>query len=277
MDLQQARFEAVDAFIERADNSLPVTGLDESTLIFRLKKKGEVTFSTKTFFATTSALGVDVSPDATQIYFDSLSDLDNFPITGSIWIDKGGGNPEPAAIPYTRIAGLDYVTLTSGVTLSHSAADVITLHDFWEVGFGVYTFLLDPTDTDTLGNLIYVADPTDTAYKTVVTTVEVVPATGPGVAPSVISIPNCIISDYVADIHGQPLQNVGVSFRVIGEPEIEANVGISERVFQVNSDADGYFEATIIQGVDAYVTIPEISFTKVITVPYADSAQLFDL
>lgn len=278
MELQQSRFEVVDAYIKRADNSQPVTGLTTADFAFRMKKKGETSFSTKTFYNQTGELGQDLDIDDTVVYFDNTDDLDKFPMSGKLWIDKGGGSEE-GPLSFTRIAGLSYVTLDTGVASTHLATEVITLDDFWEVGVGIYSVLLNKTDTNTLGEFVYVFDPTSTDYENFVQFAEVVAATSPGVAPDEISLSNCIIYGYIHNVDGQPMQNISVSFRIIGEPETlsSSNVGLSHDPFQVLTDADGYFAAAVVRDVDLDVVIPEIFYRKVVTVPDADSAELFSL
>ena len=274
--LEQSRYQTVESYIVDASAKTPVTGLDTTTLVCRIKKKDESSFTVKTFFAIAGSLASDISIGDTQVTFDVLSELNAFPMSGKLWFDKGGGNEE-GPLEFSRISGLSYLTLASGVTADHTAAEVITLHDFWEVGYGVYTFLLSPSNTDTLGSLAVVSDPVNASYENYVNWCEVVTATSSGIAPEEVSLSNCLVYGYITDAQGTALENISVGFRLVSSPETAGNIGVSERSIEEKTDSSGFFSVNFVQGAEVDVWIPEINFRRVVTIPSDDSAELFYL
>lgn len=273
--MQQSRYSIVDAYIERFSDGEPVVGLDETTLLFKYKKSNETSLTIKTFFNVTGVLEEDVAAGDKVIIFDDQAALDFFPMKGKVWIDKGLPGGEPLPIPFTRIATFNYLTLSTGVTLPHLTGALITLHDFWEVGNGIYSFLLNSEETNTLGPFIWLADPTDIANKNFIKFDEITPATTSEFAPEIISLPTCFVYGYILGPDGQPEENVSAAFRIVAEPELINNTSLITRPIMVKTDESGYFSVLLIQGTTVEVYIPETTFRKVFDVPESDTYELY--
>ena len=178
-------------------------------------------------------------------------------------------------------------TLTFQPGLAHDfvAGAKVELVEWYEITDGpdgYYSVLFTPEELDTLDQFLYVmgAFGGPPAPGSVIDnferTIDIIKATSAESEPAP-SLSTCIIKDHILDLSGVPLQNIGVSARLLALPAIISNVGVYDEIVSTKTDANGFFQLTLIQGATVDIVIPATGYRRTIVVPSATSANLFEI
>ena len=267
IQLSRSTWQWLDVYIRDAAGA-PVTALADTDFTLRYKKNNEIAFTVKTLGGFTTTVETGVALGVTSI---DLVDASVFPLSGSLVLDPGGGNEE--TVTFTATPNYDTITV-SLTTEPHIAGETVELVDFVELGVGVYTFLYSDDELDTVGQFTAVITPS--AGLQTVKDVDIIYKETLGSIPPT-SLPVCRINGYVVDISGEPLQNVGVSARLLGVPSIMSGQGMLKDSVSTYTDVNGYFSITVVQASSVDIAIPDIDYRRTITVPSTDTANLFSI
>jgi hypothetical protein len=90
--------------------------------------------------------------------------------------------------------------------------------------------------------------------------------------------PTCIIYGYVYDASGRALEGAVVTAAVASEPEYAAStVGVSSAAITTVADTAGYFELTLLQGIEVNLRVAAMDYAKKVTVPAAANVEFSTL
>jgi hypothetical protein len=176
------------------------------------------------------------------------------------------------ATPLTAVAGF-------------SAGDKVALVEWYEVDTnspgGYYSLLLSPTELSALDSFLYTIDVYSLAAVPAVfgefdRTVDVIKATS-AETESPPTLSTCILKDNIVDLAGNPVQNISVSARMLSVPRIAQGAGVEDLVVTSTTDANGFFQLTVLQGATVDIVIPKVGYRRTLVVPGTTSANLFEV
>ena len=174
---------------------------------------------------------------------------------------------------------------TTELANSYAVGAKIELVDWYEndgslAPDGYYSILFTPSELDTLDQFLYTIARYVPAAGPLVElfdrTVDVIKATSASTEPAP-TLSTCIVKDHLLNLSGVPLQNAGVSARLLALPAIISGVGVDNQIVATKTDANGFFQLTLIQGSTVDIIIPEIGYRRTIVVPATTSANLFEI
>lgn len=177
------------------------------------------------------------------------------------------------------------ITLASPLTVGFSVGDKVELVEWYEVDTnspgGYYSLLLSPTELSALDSFLYTIDAYSLAAAPVAfgefdRTVDVIKATSAETEiPPALS--TCILKDNIVDLAGNPVQNISVSARMLSVPRVAQGVGVEDLVVTSTTDANGFFQLTVLQGATVDIVIPKVGYRRTLVVPGTTSANLFEV
>jgi hypothetical protein len=270
IQVERSRWQWVDVYIATAAG-VPVTGLLAANFTVNYKKNNAVAWTSKTIPEHTALVNANASIADTELTAD---DVETFPTSGSVIID-GPAGPNLETAVFTRVPGVNTeILIAAGLANVHLIGESIDLIEFYEVGNGVYTFLFSDTELDTVGQFTVVFIPSSGLQ--VVREIDIIWAevTGTVAAPS---LPICRLFGHVVDGAGVPINKAGVSVAPLALPETLSNSGVSKETIATETDENGYFQLSALQGSVVDVSVPEMNYRRTITVPSTGSAELFTI
>lgn len=169
----------------------------------------------------------------------------------------------------------------TGLVNPFTAGDKVELVEWYELTSGpsgYYSILFNEDDLDTLDQFLYTVSattggpPIDDFERTV----DIIKATSAD-SETAPNLSTCIVKDHIADLSGAPIENVSVSARLLALPTIVSGVGVENQIVSTTTDANGFFQMTLIQGATVDVVIPSTGYRRTIVVPSVTSANLFEI
>ena len=91
------------------------------------------------------------------------------------------------------------------------------------------------------------------------------------------SVQTCKLYGFVLDLAGKPVINSSISVRLLAVPAVLNNAAFVDTVISAKTDANGYFEFSVVQKTTVEVVIPDIGYQRTISVPTTTLAKLFEL
>jgi hypothetical protein len=174
------------------------------------------------------------------------------------------------------------ITLATALTSAFSTDDKVELVEWYEVSAnspgGYYSVLLSPLDLNTLDSFLYTVDsyPVAGAFDEFERTIEVIPATS-AESETPPSLATCVLKDNVVDLAGNPVANISVSARMLAVPAVAQGVGVEDQVVTATTDANGFFQLSVLQSATIDIVIPKIGYRRTLVVPNTTSANLFEV
>lgn len=153
----------------------------------------------------------------------------------------------------------------------------LTALNFTEINGGFYSLELASADTDTLGQLaIRITGALNSpalVYGFVATSATIVPVTTTPPATSALF-------GFVYGPDAQPVRNAPVVARTLSQPTVlhpgTDGIGVATSIVSTRTDANGYFEMSLITGLTVDVIISAVNYRRVLTVPSL-STNVFDI
>lgn len=150
--------------------------------------------------------------------------------------------------------------------------------NFTDLTNGFYEIDLTSTNTNTLGNL-YVSI-TGTTIKTELVTVYVAVAGSITPTPSIPTPGTTKLYGYLSSLASTPISNASISAKILSYPTLvpvsSELVGITSDTIVTKTNASGYFELTLVEGISVDITIPSLNYRRTLTVPASDT-NLFNI
>ena len=177
------------------------------------------------------------------------------------------------------------LTLSTALTNPFTAGDKVELVEWYEITGGpdgYYSILFTPDELDTLDQFLYVMaafggpPAPGTNINDFERTIDIIKATSAESEPAP-TLSTCIIKDHILDLSGSPIQNTGISARLLALPAIMSSVGVYDEIVSTKTDANGFFQLTLIQGATVDIVIPSTGYRRTIVVPSTTSANLFEI
>jgi len=177
------------------------------------------------------------------------------------------------------------LTLSTALVNSFAAGDKVELVEWYEImggPDGYYSVLFTPDELDTLDQFLYVIEAFDgppapgTSIDDFERTIDIIKATSAESEPAP-TLSTCIIKDHILDLSGSPIQNTGISARLLALPAIISSVGVYDEIVSTKTDANGFFQLTLIQRATVDIVIPSTGYRRTIVVPSTTSANLFEI
>ena len=176
------------------------------------------------------------------------------------------------------------LAFTTALVNPFTAGDKVELIEWYELGSGpngYYSVLFSPTDLDTLDQFLYILGtqtppPAVSAFDQFERTIDVIRATSAD-TEAAPTLATCVIKDHILNLSGVPLQNTGVSARLLALPTLISGVGVYDEIVSTTTDANGFFQLTLIQGATVDVVIPATGYRRTIVVPSSTFANLFEI
>jgi hypothetical protein len=177
------------------------------------------------------------------------------------------------------------LSFSTALVNPYTAGDRVELIEWYELTSGpdgYYSILFTPEELDTREQFLYTlrrfAGPPapGAAIDEFERTIDIIRATTGGTEPAP-SLATCVIKDHILNLSGSPLQNTGVSARLLALPTIMSSVGVYDEIVSTKTDANGFFQLTLIQGATVDIVIPSTGYRRTIVVPSTTSANLFEI
>ena len=150
----------------------------------------------------------------------------------------------------------------------------LTALNFTEIGLGAYTIQFTASELNTLGSFITVVTGASIVQNSIISEV-VTPAS---ITPAV-SIQTCVLTGYLLDLAGHPIQGAAVVARIVGNPTLLNNggvgIGVGDNVLSTKSDNNGAFFLELARNVVVDIFISAIQYRRTLTVPNTATADLF--
>ena len=177
------------------------------------------------------------------------------------------------------------LTLSTALVNPFAAGDKVELVEWYEIKGGpdgYYSILFTPDELDTLDQFLYVMasfggpPAPGSVINDFERTIDIIKATSAESEPAP-TLSTCIIKDHILDLSGSPIQNTGISARLLALPAIISSVGVYDEIVSTKTDANGFFQLTLIQRATVDIVIPSTGYRRTIVVPSTTSANLFEI
>ena len=216
---------------------------------------------------------------------DTTLEVDN-----SVIFPPGFGKIRIYNVTHSEVVELSANVLSTGtlslktpLTTAFSAGDKVELVEWYEISggpLGYYSIFFTPEELDTLEQFLYTiiryvpgGGPLIGEFER---TIDIVTATSAATEPAP-TLATCVIKDHLLNLSGSPLENSGVSARLLALPALISGVGVYDEIVSTKTDANGFFQLTLIQGATVDIVIPATGYRRTIVVPSATSANLFEI
>ena len=228
-------------------------------------------------FSHATALSATANIGDTTLYVDDTSIFP--PDFGKVKL-YNVANSEEVEIDAV-VTAANQITLKSALTIAFAIDDKVELVEWYPITAnspgGYYSTLFAPSDLDTLDPFYYaITQFSVTAFDTFDRTIEVVPAAS-AESESAGPFATCVLKDNVVDLQGNPVQNISISARMLAVPGVSQGTGISDQVVSATTDANGFFQLTILQTATVDIVIPKIGYRRTLVVPSTTAANLFEV
>lgn len=151
------------------------------------------------------------------------------------------------------------------------AVKVVAAPDWTELDDGVYTLAFTSGELGVLGPLVFTVNSATT--KQFVGQAMVVAAAA---ATTPVEVLTCTLTGYVADMAGLPEVAAGVTARLLGV-SYQGHIGLSDASVATTTNANGQFFLTLARLAEVQVDIPAMNYSRRLTVPNSESAELFEV
>lgn len=183
-----------------------------------------------------------------------------------------------------NVTSSNAISFTSALVNPFSAGDKVELVEWYEVDSnspgGYYSILLNPTELNTLDQFLYTIEQYVPAGGPAILdfdrTVDVVVATSAPTESAPV-VATCVIKDHLLDLSGAAVENEGVYARLLALPALITGVGVEDRIVSAKTDANGFFQLTLVQGATVDIIIPSTGYRRTIVVPSTTFANLFEI
>jgi hypothetical protein len=180
-----------------------------------------------------------------------------------------------------NVTSSNAISFTSALVNPFSAGDKVELVEWYEVDTnspgGYYSILFNPAELNTLDQFLYtIEEYAALAIEDFDRTVEVVVATSAPTESAPV-VATCVIKDHLLDLSGAAVENEGVYARLLALPSLIVGVGVEDRIVSAKTDANGFFQFTLVQGATVDVIIPSTGYRRTIVVPSTTFANLFEI
>ena len=175
--------------------------------------------------------------------------------------------------------------LTSPTVNAHSALPIESVErvDWVEVDAvvapGSYLILLPPTILSKEDIFTYIVTNLTgggLTFEPYFNTIDIIGSTD-AVTFTPPSLATCKLYGFVLDLAGVAVQNSSISARLLAVPSATNNAGLADTTISAKTDANGYFEFTVVQGATIDIVVPDIGYRRTISVPATTLAKLFEL
>jgi hypothetical protein len=182
-----------------------------------------------------------------------------------------------------NVTSSNAISFTSALGNSFSAGDKVELVEWYEIDSnspgGYYSILFNPTELNTLDQFLYTIERYGVAGPAILDfdrTVEVAVATSAPTESAPV-VATCVIKDHLLDLSGAAVENEGVYARLLALPALIVGVGVEDRIVSAKTDANGFFQLTLVQGATVDIIIPSTGYRRTIVVPSTTFANLFEI
>lgn len=233
-------------------------------------------------FDNTASTVVTAIKDATVI---KLLDTSSFPPeNGKIHVDPLGGGAGAQLIEYSyNNVSTGELTLKAALANTHVAGTTVDRVDWVEVNStvapGSYLILLPPTILNKEDIFTYIVTNISGGggtFEPYFNTIDIVGSTD-AVTFAPPSVQTCKLYGFVLDLAGKPVVNSSLSARLLTVPAMLNNAAFEDTVVTTKTDANGYFELSVVQKTTVDIVIPDIGYRRTISVPVTTLAKLFEL
>ena len=274
VQVEQGRWRYLDARL--VSSGAGVASQTDSSVVVAYKKYSNTTFTTVDLDGTTTTVAADAATGTTKLV---LTDSSIFPPDfGSIIIDPAGANT--TVVIKSNDTSSNTLTLTSALAADVVSGKTIELVRWVPVTgtpAGYYSILFNPTDLDTLDQFTYtITDASGTDFDFFERIIDIIPATT-ALTESTPTVSTCIVKDHILDLGGSAVVNVAISARLLSLPVLVSGVAVEDKVISAKTDANGFFQLTLLQGAIVDIVIPAVGYRRTITVPSSTSANLFEI
>lgn len=178
-------------------------------------------------------------------------------------------------LPKTGLTSADVTCTYRKEGQSSFTAKSLNGSNFTEIGSGVYTIQFTSAELNTLGSFTWIVS--GATIQTFTGLANVVTDAAATTAPTVVT---CNLTGKLAHISGAPIVNAAVTARIVGFPVLENSgngigVGFATESVSVKTDSNGVFSLTLGRLLEVEISIPAISYKRIITVPNSTSKDLF--
>lgn len=233
-------------------------------------------------FDNTASTVVTAVSGATVI---KLLDTSSFPPeNGKIHVDPLGAGAGAQLIEYSyNNVSTGELTLKEALTNTHVAGTTVDRIDWIQVNKtvapGSYLILLPPTILSKEDIFTYIVTNITgggATFEPYFNTIDIVGSADP-VTFTPPSVQTCKLYGFVLDLAGNPVVNSSISARLLTVPAMLNNAAFDDTVISAKTDANGYFEFSVVQKTTVDVVIPDIGYRRTISVPTTTLAKLFEL
>tara|TARA_Y100001973_G_C5203096_1_gene339326 strand:+ start:187 stop:1071 length:885 start_codon:yes stop_codon:yes gene_type:complete len=210
-----------------------------------------------------------------------LLDTSKFPPdNGYIHLDPGNANDEKLQYSYNNVSTGELTI--SPTTKVHAPGEMVGRVDWVQVDKvnapGSYLLLLPPTILNKVDLFTYIVTNIGggNAFQPYYNTIDIIGSLDP-VSMTTPSLATCKLYGFVVDLTGSPIANTGVSVKLLAVPSTMSNAGLYDNIVSAKTDANGYFEISVLQQATVDIVIADIGYRRTVTVPSTTLAKLFEL
>lgn len=214
-----------------------------------------------------------------------LLDTSSFPPeNGKVHLDplSAGGGAELREYSYNNVSTGELLLTAPTVNL-HGAGETVDRIDWVEVNAtiapGSYLILLPPTILNKEDIFTYIVTNLTgggLTFEPYFNTIDIIGSIDP-VTFTPPSLATCKLYGFVVGLAGGAVANTGVSVKLLSVPSTMSNAGIYDVIVSTKTDANGYFEISVLQQATVDVVIADIGYRRTVTVPSTTLAKLFEL
>ena len=289
VELEQRQWHWLNVFLATTDaNGKPTatTGMGGDSVAYGYRYEGPNGFTTRTLSYIGSASPVTATLAAGYPYTASSLTMKVTatagtlpPTNGRITVVNGGTSDTVNYKSYNESTGV--ITFAAGSAPGNTyavAGTTITRIDWFEAGTGYYSVLVLPTELDQLGTFtVRIGNAGGSTFDVFGQNVEVIPFTGINTSSLPYAPLTCTLFGHVIDLQGNAVQNTSVYTRMLATPIMAYGEGFLDKVVTAKTDSNGFFQLTVAQKTTVQVVIPDIGYSRTITVPQSTQSNLFEL
>ena len=287
VELEQRQWHWLNVFLATTDaNGKPTatTGVTTTQVDYSFRYEGPYGFNSRTLNSVTAsvAAGYDYSGSATgssDLTMRVTAAAGSLPPTnGRVTANNGVDAPETFNYgSYNESTGV--ITLSTALTANYTAEfTTLTRVDWYEAGTGYYSLLITPVEVADAGTFtVRIGNAGGSTFDVFGQNVDVVPYTGINTSSAPTPPDLCTLFGYVVNLQGTAVPNTSVYTRLLATPIMAYGEGFLDKVITSKTDSNGFFEFTVAQKTTVQVVIPDIGYSRTITVPESTQSNLFEL
>ena len=281
VELEQRQWHWLNVFLATTDaNGKPTatTGMTTAQVAYSFRYEGPYGFSSRTLNSVTASLAAGYPYTALSLTMRVTATPGSLPPSnGRITIVNGGTTDTVNYTSYNESTGV-ITFLTPPVNSYAVAGTTITRVDWYEAGTGYYSLLITPVEVADVGTFtVRVGNAGGSTFDVFGQNVDVVPYTGINTSATPTPPDLCTLFGYVVNLQGTAVPNTSVYTRLLATPIMAYGEGFLDKVITSKTDSNGFFEFTVAQKTTVQVVIPDIGYSRTITVPESTQSNLFEL